>query len=103
MGGRDSEAARSKDEVRELRARIAALLEEATNNERLLKKTQEREIELLKAENLPQLFDVICVRQRDAHSLDAVTLVLWDPQHEIRHLLIGDQVRLEDFSKVIFT
>jgi diguanylate cyclase (GGDEF)-like protein len=52
---------------------------------------------------LPQLFDVICERQRKAYGLDAATLVLWDPQHEIRHLLIGDQVRLQEFPNVIFT
>jgi diguanylate cyclase (GGDEF)-like protein len=96
-------AAPVDDEVRELRARITSLLEEASNNERLLKKTQDREIELLKCESLPQLFDVICVRQRNAQELDATTLVLWDPQHEIRHLLIGDNVRLEDYPGVIFS
>jgi two-component system, cell cycle response regulator len=90
-------------ELRELRNRIVVLKEEALANERLLKKTQERELEFLKTETLPQLFDVICHRQRIAQSLDAVTLVLWDPQHEIRHLLIGDQVRLQDFPDVIFT
>jgi two-component system, cell cycle response regulator len=94
---------RDQQEIRELRGRIAALLEEATNNERLLKKTQERELEFLKTESLPQLFDVICERQRKAYGLDAATLVLWDPQHEIRHLLIGDQVRLQDFPNVIFS
>jgi len=93
----------SANEIRELRGRIAALLDEATNNERLLRKTQERELEFLKTETLPQLFEVICVRQRDAYGLDAATLVLWDPQHEIRHLLIGDQVRLQDFPNAIFT
>jgi len=103
MTTRDPDDVHYKDEVRELRSRIATLLDEAANNERLLKKTQEREIELLKNESLPQLFDVVCVRQREAHNLDAVTLVLWDPQHEIRHLLIGDQVRLEEFPNIIFT
>jgi two-component system cell cycle response regulator len=103
MTKRDIEIAQTKDEVRELRARISSLMEEAANNERLLKRTQEREIELLKSDSLQQLFEVICVRQRDAQELDAVTLVLWDPQHEIRHLLIGDQVRLDEFPNVIFT
>ena len=36
------------------------LMDEAANNERLLKRSQERELELLKAENLAQLFDAIC-------------------------------------------
>lgn len=101
MASRDLDA-KQAEEIRELRGRIAALLEEAANNERLLKKTQERELEFLKCDTLPQLFDVICERQRKAYSLDAATLLLCDPQHEIRHLLIGDHVRLQDFPSVIF-
>jgi two-component system, cell cycle response regulator len=90
-------------EIRELRAHIAALKDEAANNERLLKKSQERELELLKTETLPQLFNLICDQQRKAQQLESITLVLWDPQHEIRHLLIGDHEKLENFPSVIFT
>ncbi|MBC7984824.1 MAG: sensor domain-containing diguanylate cyclase [Candidatus Obscuribacterales bacterium] len=100
MAGRDLDTA---NEVRELRGRIATLVDEAGNNERLLKKSQERELELLKSETLTQLFDVICVQQRKAYQLDAISLVLWDPQHEIRHLLMGDNVRLEEYPSVVFT
>jgi two-component system, cell cycle response regulator len=95
---RDPEA-----ENRELRAQIATLIEAAGKNERLLKRNQERELEILRAETLPQLFDVICKRLRESYALDAVTLVLADPQHEIRHLLLGEQIRLEKFPEVIFT
>jgi two-component system, cell cycle response regulator len=91
------------DEVRELRARIAALVDEAANNERLLRRSQERELELLKADNLPQLFEAICVGLKASYQLDAVTLLLWDPQHEIRHLLLSGHARIEDFPQVIFT
>jgi two-component system, cell cycle response regulator len=97
MKARDLEA-----EVRELRARIATLVDEATANERLLKRSQERELELLKAENLPQVFEAICKGLRSSYGLDAVTLLLLDPQHEIRHLLIADQLRVEDFPQVLF-
>lgn len=90
-------------EVRELRARIATLVDEAAANERLLKRSQERELDLLKAENLPQLFEAICEGLRQSYGLDAVTLLLLDPQHEIRHLLIAEQLRVEDFPRVIFT
>lgn len=98
MAARDLE-----HEIRELRARIATLVEEATTNERLLKRSQQRELELLKAENLSQLFDAICKGLLASYNLEAVTLLLWDPQHEIRHLLIADQVSLADFPNVIFT
>jgi two-component system, cell cycle response regulator len=96
---------RSRDfeaETRELRARIASLVEEAAANERLLRRNQERELELLKAENLAQLFETICQGLPTSYGLDAVTLVLTDSQHEIRHLLIAEQLQVEAFPRVIF-
>jgi two-component system cell cycle response regulator len=97
MSARDLE-----NETRELRARIAALVEEAATNERLLKRSQLRELELLKAENLAQLFEAICKGLLASYGLESVTLLLSDPQHEIRHLLISDHVNPEDFPRVIF-
>jgi len=97
MAARDIEA-----EVVRLRRRIALLTDEAVNNERLLKKTQQRELELLKAGDLPQLFEVICNRLAVSYGLEIVTLMLWDPNHEIRHLLLGMQVKLEAFPRVMF-
>jgi len=89
-------------EVSRLRQRIAALTEEAATNERVLKKTQQRELELLKATDLPSLFEVICERLMVSYALDQVTLMLWDPDHEIRHLLLAGGHPAESFSKVIF-
>lgn len=93
----------SPNDVRELRARIATLVDEATANERLLRRSQERELELLKAESIAQLFEAICSGLRASYGLDEVTLVLLDPEHEIRHLIIAEHLRVEDFPKVIFT
>lgn len=90
-------------EIRELRGRIASLMDEAANNEKLLRRSQERELELLKAENMSQLFDAICKGLKTSYALESVTLLLLDPQHEIRHLLIADNVKLEDFPQVLFT
>ena len=97
MSARDLES-----EIRELRGRIATLVDEAGANERLLKRSQERELELLKAENLAQLFGAICTGLKASYNLDFVTLLLWDPQHEIRHLLVADHMQAEDFPAVIF-
>jgi two-component system cell cycle response regulator len=89
-------------EVRELRARIASLVDEAAVNERLFKRNQQRELELLQAETLAQLFDAICSGLRRSYSLDAVTLLLADPQHEIRHLIIAAEGSVEQFPQVVF-
>jgi two-component system, cell cycle response regulator len=97
MSARDLES-----EIRELRGRIATLVDEAAANERLLKRSQERELELLKTENLAQLFAAICQGLKVSYGLESVTLVLADPQHEIRHLLIADHMSVEDFPQVLF-
>lgn len=70
----------------ELRERLRALTDEVQRNELLLRKTQAREIELLRAHSLGELFDRIVSGLRDAYGLDLVTLSLFDPQHELRHL-----------------
>jgi two-component system, cell cycle response regulator len=97
MSARDLES-----EIRELRGRIATLVDEAANNEKLLKRSQERELELLKAENLAELFEAICKGLKTSYGLEAVSLLLLDPQHEIRHLLIADHLSIEDFPQVLF-
>jgi two-component system cell cycle response regulator len=70
----------------ELRERLRALTEEVQRNELLLRKTQSREVELLRAHSLGELFDRVVTGLRDAYGLDLVTLSLFDPQHELRHL-----------------
>src|ERR1700752_5338099 len=77
-------------EVRALKARLTELTEEGSRNDSLLRKTQERELELLRAGSLAQLFERLIVGLRTSYQLDEVGLILHDPQHEIRHLLSGD-------------
>jgi uncharacterized protein YigA (DUF484 family) len=84
---RKSELARPRRELgRRLRERLRALTEEVGLQRDLLRKTQAREIELLRAHSLGELFDRVVTGLRDAYALDLVTLSLFDPQHELRHL-----------------
>ena len=79
-----------EQEKRLLQARLDALAEEIGRNDTLLRKTQERELELLRAGSLTQLFERLITGLRTSYQLDEVALILHDPQHEIRHLLSGD-------------
>jgi two-component system, cell cycle response regulator len=79
------------EENRALKVRLAQLTEEVSRNDSLLRKTQERELELLRAGSLTQLFERLIQGLQSSYQLDGVTLVLHDPQHEIRHLLYGDE------------
>jgi two-component system, cell cycle response regulator len=89
-------------EIRGLHARFAALTEQVSRNDSLLRKTQERELELLRADSLAQLFERLIVGLRTSYQLDEVELILHDPQHEIRHLLSGDGLALEQLPGVCF-
>jgi len=87
-------------EHRLLQSRLADLTDEVSRNEALLRKTQDRELELLRANSLPQLFERLIVGLRTSYQLEGVALILNDPQHEIRHLLAGDG--LEQLQGVSF-
>src|SRR5579863_8738779 len=73
----------------DLKKRLKEMTAEAANNESILKRTQARELSLLRAESLPQLLRALVDGLRDSYSLDAISVVLLDPQHEIRHLLLA--------------
>jgi diguanylate cyclase (GGDEF)-like protein len=85
-----------------LQNRLRDLTEEVSRNEALLRKTQERELELLRAGSLAQLLERLIHGLRTSYQLDAVTLVLNDPQHEIRHLIAGDGSLVEELREVQF-
>jgi two-component system cell cycle response regulator len=89
-------------EVRALKARLTELTDEVSRNDALLRKTQERELELLRAGSLAQLLERLIHGLRTSYQLDAVTLILHDPNHEVRHLLAGDGFLLEELSEVQF-
>ena len=102
----DASAAASRSEleheIRALHARLASLTEQVNRNDSLLRKTQERELELLRASSLTQLFERFIAGLRASYQLDDVELILHDPQHEIRHLLSGDGMVLEQLQGVCF-
>jgi two-component system, cell cycle response regulator len=89
-------------ENRALQARLTELTEAGSRNDALLRKTQERELELLRAGSLAQLLERLIHGLRTSYQLDAVALILHDPNHEIRHLLAGDGFLLEELAEVRF-
>ena len=84
---------------RRLQERLQDLKEEASRNESLLRKTQERELELLRAGSLAELLERLIHGLKGSYQLDAVTLVLNDPNHEIRHLMAGDGFLIEELRE----
>ncbi len=76
-----------------LKARLSELTDQVSRNESLLRKTQDRELDLLRAASLPRLLERICFGLKASYQLDGVHLLLQDPQHEIRHLLSKEEAQ----------
>jgi two-component system cell cycle response regulator len=89
-------------ENEELRKRLREMTAEAANNETILKRTQARELSLLRADTLAQLLRAMVDGLRESYGLDAVSVVLLDPQHEIRHLLVAGGDRPDEFKQIFF-
>jgi two-component system, cell cycle response regulator len=89
-------------ENEELKKRLKELTAEAANNETILKRTQARELTLLGADSLAQLLRAMVDGLRESYALDSVSVVLLDPQHEVRHLLLAGGDRPEEFKQIFF-
>jgi diguanylate cyclase (GGDEF)-like protein len=89
-------------ENEELKKRLKEQMAEAAANESILKRTQARELTLLRADSLAPLLRAMVDGLRESYALDAVSVVLLDPQHEIRHLLLAGGERPEEFKQIFF-
>lgn len=79
-----------RDEIAKLRQQLLIQSKAATDNEKIFLRLLEREILLLKARTLKDLLESITVGLANSYGLNEVSLVLWDPEHEIRHLLASE-------------
>jgi diguanylate cyclase (GGDEF)-like protein len=95
---------------KELQARLDAanrrldeLNAEVACNDDKMRRTQRREFDLLQAEDLDSLLTVLIDGLRASYGLEYVSLVLCDPDHDIRHLLIANSTPPENFSNLLIT
>ena len=81
-------------ELIQTRRKLAQLTDEVARNTRILKASQQRELDLLEAEDLTTLFRRMLFGLAKSYQLAKVTVVLCDPDHDVRHLLMaaGTQV-----------
>jgi diguanylate cyclase (GGDEF)-like protein len=89
-------------ELIELRRRIAALTDEARKNEDAWQRSHRREMDLLEADTLGTLLERLTTGLKTSYRLVSVTLVLADPDHEIRHLLMLQGQKPAGYPAVLF-
>ncbi|MDH5621304.1 MAG: sensor domain-containing diguanylate cyclase [Gammaproteobacteria bacterium] len=94
--------------IEELQARLAdahrrrdELIVEVASNAEKLHRSQQRELTLLQAEDLDALLHVMVDGLRDSYGLEYVSVVLCDPDHDIRHLLMANGTPAERISNLL--
>ncbi|MCH7853023.1 MAG: sensor domain-containing diguanylate cyclase [Proteobacteria bacterium] len=106
IGGIEREAMESQDKLTAELARakrlLAVLTEEVEKNGDILQRSQQRELALLQADDLAALFKQLLFGLKESYRLDAVTVVLCDPDHDIRHLLLATGAGMDEFPGLIF-
>lgn len=78
-------------ELEELKAAVA-------RNDAKMHQTHQRELRLLHAEDLETLLSELLGGLQESYGLEQVTVVLCDPDHDVRHLLLAAGTPAESFD-----
>ncbi len=77
-------------QIDDLRRQLEKVKAEVALNEEKMHRSQRRELRMLKAENLGDLFDEMIGGLKKSYRLQCVSVVISDPHHHLRHLLMAE-------------
>jgi diguanylate cyclase (GGDEF)-like protein len=83
------------------RRQLEELTAEVARNDEIMRRAQMRELRLLQAEHLDGLIRALIDGLRVSYGVDYVSLVLCDPDHDIRHLLLANGTPAEEFRDLL--
>ncbi len=92
----------TNSDTRTLQRHMRVLLAEARRNEDKYQRLQSLELLLLGANNLSELIRMVIMQYPQDFELDAISLVLDDPHHEIRTILEDEGVELNKYPQLKF-
>jgi diguanylate cyclase (GGDEF)-like protein len=90
------------EEHQKLKHQLDTVINQARENEQKMQRFQAQELRLIGTRSLAALIQNILYNYRTAFALDAVSLVLVDPQYEIRRILEEEGTRLAELTNLIF-
>jgi diguanylate cyclase (GGDEF)-like protein len=85
----------------EMERQLAELTAEVASNEEKMRRSQERELRLLRADDLESLLQELTSGLRESYGLEYVSIVLCDPDFDIRHLLLAAGVHADEFESLV--
>lgn len=83
------------------RRQLDDLTAEVARNDEIMRRAQGREMRLLQAESLDALVHTLIDGLRVSYGVDYVSVVLCDPDHDIRHLLLANGTPAEEFRDLM--
>jgi diguanylate cyclase (GGDEF)-like protein len=81
--------------------RLEDLVAEVARNDDKMRRSQQRELRLLQVEDLDGLFREMLLGLRASYGLEYVSVVLCDPDHDIRHLLLAGGTPAEGIDNLL--
>lgn len=81
--------------------KLAALTAEVARNDDKMRRSQQRELRLLQADDLGSLIGEMLLGLRASYGLEYVSVVLCDPDHDIRHLLLAAGAPAQEFDNLV--
>lgn len=88
-------------EIDALRRQLDEVTIEATRNENKMRRSHQRELRLLQSDDLSSLFHELIDGLRASYGLQYVSLVICDPDHDLRHLLLAAGSPAETIKNLI--
>jgi diguanylate cyclase (GGDEF)-like protein len=83
------------------RRQLEEMTAEAARNDDIMRRAQQRELQLLKAETLDALVKTLTVGLRISYGVEYVSLVICDPDHDVRHLLLANGTPAEELDDLL--
>ncbi len=80
---------------------LEALKDEVRRNEQKMQRSQAREMRLLEADSIAALFQEMIDGLRRSYDLPYVSVVLCDPDHDVRHLMLAAGTPAESFGHLL--
>jgi diguanylate cyclase (GGDEF)-like protein len=91
----------SQTELQKLRDQLQSLMDAARLNEKKWRRLDQFEKQLIATRTLPELIQLMLENYKAACETDVVTLVLWDPEYEIRRILDRSQVGCDEVPGLV--
>jgi len=90
-----------KAQLQAHKRRLEELTAEVARNDDKMRRSQHRELQLMRAEGLDDLLHEVLDGLRSSYGLEYVSLVLCDPDHDVRHLLLAGGTPAEGFANLL--